>query len=61
MTLADLSAGDWLEYELDAQIDLARVSVDDAMRPVQLSLTERGFRLTALEATTIERIRIAQG
>ena len=54
----DLAAGDWLEYELDAQIDLARVSVDDAMRPVQLTTTERGFRLTALEATTIGRIRI---
>jgi endoglucanase len=56
--VVDLAAGDWLEYELSTPIDTSRVCVDDGTRPVTITTTDRGFRITASAETTIGRIHL---
>jgi hypothetical protein len=57
--MVDLMAGDWLEYDLDGTVDIARITVDDGAPSVSIELCDRGFRVVALADTTISRIRIA--
>lgn len=56
--VVDLRAKDWLEYELDGAVDIARIMVDDSARSVAIEKSDRGFRVVASADTTISRIRI---
>ena len=54
-----LSAGDWLEYELNRPVAIDRISVDGGSSGVLVEPSVRGFRVIAVADTTIGRIRIA--
>ena len=54
-----LDAGDWLEYELDGAVDVARITVDDGTAPVVVAVSERGFTVTATAPVTFARIQIS--
>lgn len=60
---ARLRAGDWLEYEAVTG-ELAAIAVTDETdepAPVSVSLSERGFRVTAERETIVARITINNG
>lgn len=54
--VADLAAGDWLEYEMSAVHKVRVLDAEGRDAPVSVVRTERGIRVVAESATSIARI-----